>query len=139
MFTILFTLKPLFLTDISNHNSVVALQFEKRPESWKKGRNLRHSVENIVAEVTFQFWIILDNFGQFWAILGNFGQFWAILGYIWTIFCIFWQILDILTLLCKFTSATIFSTLCEGEYLSPLQLHTGRSRLDYIFEFADFI
>ena len=36
----------------------------------------KHSVENIVAEVTFQFWAILDNFGQFLTIFGNF----------WTIF-----------------------------------------------------
>ena len=28
--------------------------------------------ENIVAEVTFQFWAILGNFGQFWAIFGHF-------------------------------------------------------------------
>ena len=37
-----------------------------------------HILENIVAEVTFQFWVILDNFGQFWTIfafLAIFGQF----------------------------------------------------------------
>ena len=45
---------------------------------------LGHSVENIVAEVTFQFWAIfgqfLDNLGQFWVILGNLWQFLAIFG-----------------------------------------------------------
>ena len=34
-----------------------------------------HSVKNIVAEVTFQFWAALINFGPFFAILDNFGEF----------------------------------------------------------------
>ena len=34
-----------------------------------------HSVENIVAEVTFQFWEILINFMQFLTVLNNFWQF----------------------------------------------------------------
>ena len=64
---------------------------------------LMHSVENIVHEVTFQFWAIFINFGQF------FGNFWTFLPF----FAIFGQFLDISTLLCKVTSATIFSTLCN--------------------------
>ena len=34
-----------------------------------------HSVKNIVAGVTFQFWAILGNFWQFLAILGHFRPF----------------------------------------------------------------
>ena len=34
-----------------------------------------HSMENIVAEITFQFWAILGNFWQFLAIFGNFWTF----------------------------------------------------------------
>ena len=41
-------------------------------------------MKNIVAEVTFQFWVILDNYGQFLAILDNFGSFFAF-------FVIFWK------------------------------------------------
>ena len=33
-----------------------------------------HSVENIVAEVTFQFWEFLSIFGQFFALVAIFGH-----------------------------------------------------------------
>ena len=45
-----------------------------------------HSVENIVAEITFQFWVISINFEEFWTIFGNFWQFLEIFDKFWTIF-----------------------------------------------------
>ena len=46
--------------------------------------HLAHSVENIIAEVTFQFWAILDNYWQFWTIFGNFCTYFCIFGNFWT-------------------------------------------------------